>query len=124
MITLEEKFYMKQQNNHFSAFLLIALMALFLGSTSNLMAEEPTEERTEQTAGEYLDDTVITTRVKAAIFDEPTLNSSDIHVETFKGTVQLSGFVNTQAETDKADEVARSVKNVKSVKNNIQVKGQ
>jgi osmotically-inducible protein OsmY len=99
-------------------------MALFLGGTSNLMAEEPTEEKKEQTAGEYLDDTVITTRVKTAIFDEPTLNSSEIHVETFKGTVQLSGFVSTQAEIDKADEVARSVKNVKSVKNNIQVKGQ
>ena len=72
--------------------------------------------------GEYVDDAVITTKVKAAIFNEPTLKSTEINVETFKGTVQLSGFVNSQADINKAVEVARSVKGVVSVKNNMRVK--
>ena len=75
-----------------------------------------------ESTGQYLDDTSITTRVKAAIFEEPTLKSAEINVETFKGTVQLSGFVNSQADINKAVEVARSVKGVVSVKNNMHVK--
>jgi osmotically-inducible protein OsmY len=73
-------------------------------------------------AGEYVDDTVITTKVKAEIFNEPTLKSRELNVETFKGTVQLSGFVSSQADIAKAIEVARSVKGVKSVKNDMQIK--
>ena len=56
---------------------------------------------------EYVDDSVITTKVKAAIFNEPTLKSTEINVETFKGVVQLSGFVSTQANIYKAAEVQR-----------------
>ncbi|RPJ45235.1 MAG: BON domain-containing protein, partial [Betaproteobacteria bacterium] len=77
---------------------------------------------TTEGTGEYIDDTVITTKVKAAIFDEPTLKSAEINVETFKGTVQLSGFVNSRADINKAVEVARSVKGVTSVKNNMRLK--
>lgn len=77
--------------------------------------------KTEGT-GEYIDDSVITTRVKAAIFNEPTLKSAEINVETFKGTVQLSGFVSSQADISKAVEIAKKVDNVKSVKNSMQVK--
>ena len=73
--------------------------------------------------GEYIDDTVITTKVKAEIFEEPGLKSAEINVETFKGVVQLSGFVSSQANIDKAVQVARAVKGVKSVKNDMRVKG-
>ena len=72
--------------------------------------------------GEYVDDAVLTTKVKAAIFNEPGLKSFEINVETYKGVVQLSGFVNSQADINKAVEVARSVKGVVSVKNNMRVK--
>ena len=106
---------MTQFNNRFSTFFLIALMIFFLGCAST-----PKQEGT----GEYLDDSVITTKVKTAIFQEPTLKSTEISVETFKGIVQLSGFVSSKADIDKATEVARSVEGVKSVKNALQVKGQ
>lgn len=72
--------------------------------------------------GEYFDNTVITTKVKAAIFNEPTLKSAEINVETFKGVVQLSGFVSSQADINKAVEVARNVKGVVSVKNDMLIK--
>jgi len=60
--------------------------------------------------------------VKAAIFNEPTLKSAEINVETFKGVVQLSGFVNSRADIDKAAAVARGVSGVKSVKNDMRLK--
>jgi len=72
--------------------------------------------------GEYVDDTVITTKVKTAIFNEPTLKSAEINVETFRGAVQLSGFVSTQGNIYKAAEIARSIKGVKSVKNDMRLK--
>ncbi|MDP1929387.1 MAG: BON domain-containing protein [Thiobacillus sp.] len=72
--------------------------------------------------GEYVDDAVITTKVKAAIFNEPTLKSAEINVETFKGVVQMSGFVNSQADINKAVSVARSVDGVVSVKNDMRLK--
>jgi len=72
--------------------------------------------------GEYIDDTAITTKVKSAVFNEPTLKSAEINVETFKGVVQLSGFVKTQAEIDKATAVTRGVSGVKSVKNDIRLR--
>jgi len=72
--------------------------------------------------GEYIDDTAITAKVKAAVLNEPTLKSAEINVETFKGVVQLSGFVKTRAEIDKAGAVARDVSGVKSVKNDIRLK--
>lgn len=53
---------------------------------------------TKEATGEYVDDTVITSKVKAVIFNEPTLKSTEINVETFKGTVQLSGFINSRAD--------------------------
>ena len=77
---------------------------------------------TKEGTGEYVDDTVITTKVKAAIFNEPTLKSAEINVETFKGTVQLSGFVNSRADINKAVEVARGVGGVAAVKNDMRLK--
>lgn len=72
--------------------------------------------------GEYVDDTIITTKVKAAILNEPTLKVAEINVETFKGTVQLSGFVNSQQDITKAVSVARGVKGVQAVKNDMRLK--
>ena len=77
---------------------------------------------TREGTGEYVDDSVITTKVKAAIFNDPSLKVNEINVETFKGVVQLSGFVNSQADINKAVQVARGVAGVKSVKNAMQVK--
>ena len=76
----------------------------------------------QEGTGEYVDDALITTKVKAAIFKEPTLKSAEINVETFKGKVQLSGFVSSQADVNKAAELARGVKGVTSVKNDMRVK--
>lgn len=77
---------------------------------------------TQEGTGEYIDDTVITTKVKSAIFNESTLKSTEINVETFKGVVQLSGFVSSTADERKAAEIAAQVKGVKSVKNDMRVK--
>lgn len=77
--------------------------------------------RTEGT-GEYIDDSVITTKVKAEIFNDATLKSREINVETFKGIVQLSGFVGSRADIAKAVELTRKVPGVKSVRNDILVK--
>ena len=77
---------------------------------------------TKEGTGEYIDDSVITTKVKAAILNEPTLKSAEINVETFKGKVQLSGFVNSQADINRAVDVARGVAGVTSVKNDMRLK--
>jgi len=81
-------------------------------------ASTPTREST----GEYVDDSVITTKVKSLLAQDDFLKSFQISVETYKGTVQLSGFVNSQQAIDKAVQIARSVKGVQSVKNNLIVK--
>ncbi len=77
---------------------------------------------TQSSTGEYVDDAVITAKVKAAIFNDENLKVTEINVETFKGVVQLSGFVSTGAETDEAVALAREVDGVQSVRNNILVK--
>jgi osmotically-inducible protein OsmY len=100
--------------NRFAIYLLPILLVSLLGCASTAKHEG---------TGEYVDDSVITTKVKAAILNEPSLKSAEINVETFKGTVQLSGFVSSQANIDKALEVARSVSGVKSVQNSMTVKG-
>ncbi len=77
---------------------------------------------THESTGQYLDDSMITTAVKAAILNEPTLKVAEINVETFKGVVQLSGFVSSTQASYKAAEVARGVKGVISVKNDMRLK--
>ena len=77
---------------------------------------------THEGTGEYVDDSVITTKVKTAILSEPGLKVSEINVETFKGVVQLSGFVNSSADIKSAVRVASAVNGVKSVKNDMQLK--
>lgn len=94
------------------------LFAASLVATMAGCASTPTKEGT----GEYVDDTVITAKVKASIFNEPTLKASEINVETFKGDVQLSGFVADPKDAQKAVEIARGVKGVTSVKNDVRIK--
>ena len=76
----------------------------------------------QESTGDYIDDTVLTTRVKAAVFNEPSLKSAEINVETFKGVVQLSGFVDNQTAVERAGVVARSVEGVTRVENKLTVK--
>ena len=83
--------------------------------------KESTSTASKESAGEYLDDSVITTRVKAEIFNEPTLKYSEINVETFKGVVQLSGFVNSQTDINKAVAIARNIKGITSVQNDMKL---
>ena len=78
--------------------------------------------RTHEGTGQYVDDSAITTKVKAAILGEPGLKSSEINVETFKGIVQLSGFVSSRDDIRSAVKVASAVNGVKSVKNDMQLK--
>jgi osmotically-inducible protein OsmY len=76
----------------------------------------------QESTGEYVDDSVITTKVKSLLAADDFLKSFKIGVETYKGSVQLSGFVNSQKAADKAVEIVRSVKGVTSVKNDLIVK--
>lgn len=104
---------MKQIGKYLSAFFLALTLLTAVGCSST-----PRQEGT----GEYIDDSVITSKVKAAILGEASLKVAEINVETFKGVVQLSGFVNSQADINKAVEIARGVRGVKSVKNDMRLK--
>ncbi len=77
---------------------------------------------TKERAGEYFDDTTITTKVKTKLFDDPQTSGFAITVKTYKGTVQLSGFVNSDKEKDRAGELAKAVPGVKDVKNDLIIK--
>lgn len=100
-------------------FARVSILAAALALTA--LAGCASTEKHEST-GQYMDDTTITTKVKAAIFNEPTLKSAEINVETFKGRVQLSGFVRSRADIDRAVVVAEGVSGVGSVTNAMRVK--
>lgn len=102
-----------KQLKFISAMVLVLAMTVIMGCASTSKQEG---------TGEYFDDSVITTKVKAAVLNEPSLKSLEINVETYKGVVQLSGFVSSEAAINKAVEVARSVKGVTSVKNDMKLK--
>ncbi len=99
--------------NRFASVCSVALLAALMGCASTT---------TQEGTGEYIDDTVITAKVKAEIFNEPSLKSAEINVETFKGVVQLSGFVNSREDIKKAVRVAQGVKGVTSVKDDMRMK--
>ncbi len=99
--------------NRFATFFIVVFLASLLGCASTAKQEG---------TGEYVDDTVLTGKVKAAIFNDPSLKSAEINVETFKGVVQLSGFVNSKEDINKAVRVARGVPGVNSVKNDMRLK--
>lgn len=96
--------------------------ATMLFAASLLAAAGCASTQTREGTGEYIDDSVITAKVKASIFNEPTLKASEINVETYKGDVQLSGFVANPNDATRAVEIARGVKGVTSVKNDVRVK--
>ena len=104
---------MKQLGKYLSALFLAVMLVTAVGCASTSKQEG---------TGEYVDDAVITTKVKAAIFEDATVKVTEVNVETFKGAVQLSGFVSSQAAINKAVEVTRRVKGVKSVKNDMRDK--
>jgi osmotically-inducible protein OsmY len=104
---------MKKGNIAVRFLLILLLIAAFTACAST---------RTHESAGEYVDDSVITTKVKALLAQDDFLKSFQISAETFQGTIQLSGFVNNQRAVDRASEIVRGVKGVKSIKNNLIVK--
>ena len=104
---------MKKRNIVIHFLVLLMLIATFAACAAT---------RTQESAGEYVDDSVITNKVKALLAEDDFLKSFQISVETYQGTVQMSGFVNSQKAVDKAGEIVRSVKGVKSIKNNLIVK--
>jgi hyperosmotically inducible protein len=103
--------------NTFSKYLSAMVMALTL-----LTAVGCASTSKQEGTAEYVDDVMITSKVKVAILGESTLKSAEINVETYKGVVQLSGFVSSQSAASKAVELARSVKGVRSVKNDMLIK--
>ena len=104
---------MKKRNIVIHFLVLLMIIGTFAACAST---------RTRESSGEYVDDSVITTKVKSLLAADDFLKSFQISVETYQGTVQLSGFVNSQKAVDKAAEIVKSVKGVKSVKNNLIVK--
>ncbi|SJM93220.1 BON domain-containing protein [Crenothrix polyspora] len=97
------------------------LSAFFMALTLLTAAGCASTQKHEGT-GEYVDDSILTAKVKAAILDDPALSSAEINVETFKGVVQLSGFVNSRSDINKAADIARNVNGVTSVKNDMRLK--
>jgi osmotically-inducible protein OsmY len=97
----------------FSLLVIIGLVITFVGCAATSKKES---------TGQYVDDSVITTKVKAAIFEEPGLKTMQIEVKTYKGVVQLSGFVDTPQSVTRAGQVAATVNGVKSVENDLLVK--
>jgi hypothetical protein len=104
---------MKKRNIIVNFLVIFMLIATFAACAAT---------RTQESTGEFVDDSVITTKVKSLLAEDDFLKSFQISVETFRGTVQLSGFVNSQQAVDKAGEIVRSVKGVKSIKNDLIVK--
>lgn len=97
-----------------TTFLLVAATVTAMGGCA--------ATRTQESTGQYMDDTAITAKVKSAIFQDPNLKSAEINVETFKGVVQLSGFVNSEADINRAVNVTRNIDGVRSVKNDMRMK--
>lgn len=104
---------MKTTPTLIGSFAIFMLLIFFAGCAST---------STQSSAGEHVDGTVITTKVKSLLAKDDFLKSFQINVETYKGTVQLSGFVNNQDAKDKAAQIAHSVKGVQKVQNSLIIK--
>jgi osmotically-inducible protein OsmY len=104
---------MKNRNFLSCVFIILLSIVVFAACAST---------STRESTGEYIDDSVITTKVKALLAKDDFIKSFKISVETFRGIVQLSGTVDSQATVDKAEKITNSVKGVKSVKNNLVIK--
>ncbi len=110
---------MNQHRLHLRASRSVAAAVLSLGL---IAAGGCAGNRTTQAPGEYIDDSAITASVRTALIGESGVNSTDINIETFRGIVQLSGFVNNQTQIDRAIAVAKAQGGVKSVKNDLRIK--
>lgn len=101
------------------------LIALVAGGTVACTStpEEGPVERTAANAGRVVDDTAITAKVKSALAADPDTKAHQINVETFQGTVQLSGFVDDAEARTRATQVAGNIEGVKNVKNSLQIRG-
>ena len=104
---------MKKRDVVIYCLMLFVIIAIFAACAST---------STSEGTGKYVDDSYITTKVKSLLAADDFLKSFAITVETYKGTVQLSGFVNSKGAVDKAGDIAKSVKGVTSVQNNLIVK--
>lgn len=102
-----------KQLNRIPVFIAAVALSAMLGCTATPMQES---------TGQYIDDSTITSKVKAEIFNEPSLKSAEINVETYKGRVQLSGFVSSQANINKAVTLAQGVRGVTSIRNDMRLK--
>ena len=109
----------RQDHITFNAHSLVVLFLAVVATLAAACAATPTQEST----GGYVDDSTITTKIKADLLDDKSVSSTDVHVKTYKGVVDLSGFVNSQSEISEAGRVAGQVSGVKSVHNNLIVKG-
>lgn len=98
---------------------LVAILSLGVGAATFSGCAGTT---TRESTGEYIDDAAITTKVKGAFVKDPVVKAIDVKVETFKGVVQLSGFVDSPEQKARAAEIASTVQGVSSVKNNITIK--
>lgn len=105
-----------------SAFFLSLILASIAGCATTDTGSDTMAEERGSTTGQYIDDSTITAKVKAAIFNEPGLESADINVETNQGNVQLSGFVESRDDITRAVEVAQRIEGVRAVKNDMRLK--
>jgi osmotically-inducible protein OsmY len=100
----------------------VTCLALVLGAGSLLLSTGCAGTADRESTGEYIDNSAITARVKSALASDDMVKGREINVESFRGTVQLSGFVSTSEEKARAERVAKSVAGVEEVKNDISVK--
>lgn len=103
-------------NHRFATLLLASALVVVMGGCVS------TVPANQETPNEYVSDTWITTKVKAALIDDPGVKATEVNVETFKGAVQLSGFVSTNAAMNEAVRLTRGIKGVTSVKNDMRLK--
>jgi len=103
--------------------LLAGVLAIFIAGCNKPQVAAGTPPPATTTVGMEIDDSVVTARVKAALLADPDVKSVDFNVETRKGVVQLSGFVDNQAQIDRANAVTRTVAGVKNIESNVSLKG-
>lgn len=99
--------------DRFSTLFLAALLATLVGCAGS---------GTQKSTGEFIDDAAITTKVKTALIRSDEVDANDVNVETFKGTVQLSGFVDSREQMRMAEDIAEDIEGVRAVQNNLQLR--
>ena len=114
VITLPGGVKTMKKNNMFIRCVVLVMFVTILAAC----AATPVREST----GEFIDDALITTKIKSQLAGDDIMRAFQISVETFRGIVQLSGFVNSQMDVERADEIATNVNGVRSIKNNLIVK--